>query len=402
MAVADITNRTITVAKQSAMGTRATATDGKYYGFRPDTAGGLSKESFESDSIRTDQQYGNPRQGLRSAAFTLSQELQIGGHNMLLEGALRAAFAAGGSSAGSTDRAIDVTARTITRTSGSFITDGFKVGDIIRAAGFADTDNNGVNLRLTAVTALVLTYAADDWLPAGMATEAAGASVTLSTPGKKLQVPSSSHTKDYFTIEDWHGDINHSTVIDDARISQVAIDISPGAHATISFQFLGRDCEYGATEYFNTQTAAPTGALLAGPEGLLRYAGADSAVVTGVQITIDEQAQVKGVVGANVSPDVFTSGVKISGSISSLFDGGAILTNFEDGSADNLFIYLFADTTAASEFLTIKIPRASIQGADKSNDGTAVSLSGSFAAGKETTSTTLENTTIVIHDSSVA
>lgn len=399
MAIAENTYRSIAIGKQSALGTPALTNAGKTYGFRPDTQGGLTKEAFESDSIRRDQQFNNPRHGLRQGQFTLSQELQIGGHNDLLAAACRAAWATGGTTTASTI-SIDASAREIERSGGSWITDGFKVGDIVRCSGFTAAANNGCNLRITDVTATVMTYADDSWLPT-LVTEAAGNSVTVATPGKKLAVPSTGHTKDYFTIEDWHSDINQSTVISDARIGTVSIDVSPGAHATISFQFLGRDATFGSSEYFVAPTAAPTGALLAGPEGVLTYDGTDSAVMTGVQIEIGSNAEVKSVVGANVSPDVFTAGVRVTGSISSLFDGGAVLTNFDDEAEAALLIHLFATSAKDSDFLTIKLPRAKINGADKSTDGTALTLSGNFSAGKETTSTVLEQTTIVFHDSSV-
>lgn len=107
-------------------------------------------------------------------------------------------------------------------------------------------------------------------------------------------------------------------------------------------------------------------------------------------------------VGANVSPDVFAPGVKVTGSLSSLFDGGALLTSFEAGTEAPLFLYLFADSTKNSEFLIIKIPNSKILTADKSTDGPAQTLSGSFSGGKLASSTTQETTSIVIHDSSVA
>lgn len=405
MAIAELTSRTIAIGLQSALGTIADTGDGKYQNFRPDTSGGLSKDSFESDSIRRDQQYANPRHGLRQGAFALSQELQIGGHNDLFAALLRNAWAAGATTGASIDMAVDAAARTITRTAGSFITDGFKVGDIVRfaTAGAGSAVNENVNLRLTSVTALVLTYAADPWTSV-MINDAAGDSVTISVPGKKLQVPSSAHTKDYFTIDDWHDDISQGTRITDAIVNSAELDISPGAHATVNFNLLGIDADLdNNAEYFVAADAAPTGALLAGPEGKLRYDSADSAVMTQISLTLDSGGEVKAVIGANVSPDVFRLGVRASGSLAALFDGGAILDNFDDETEAPLFIYLFADSTAGSEFLIIKIPNAKINSADKAADGPAQVISGEFTAGKYVgASTVIEGSTVVLIDSTVA
>jgi len=68
-----------------------------------------------------------------------------------------------------------------------------------------------------------------------------------------------------------------------------------------------------------------------------------------------------------------------------------------------LFVYLFADSTANSDFVIIKLPNIKINSAEKSSDGTAISLSSNFSAGVLLDgSTTQEQTTIVIVDSSVA
>lgn len=402
MTIAEMTSRRIAMGKQSAQGTPANVNDGFYVNFRPDTSGGLTKESFESDSIRRDQQYNNPRHGLRSGEFSLSQELQIGGHKELLAAALRAAWVNGVTTGALTNVGIDATTRTITRAAGSFLTDGFKVGDIVRydASGGGPAGNEGVNLRLTAVTALTMVYAADPWTT-GIVTDAAGDSVTISVPGAKLIVPSSGHTKDYFTVDDFHDDIDQNTLITDAVVGSVEIDIQPGAHAHITFNMLGTNAAAGTAQYFVTPDAEPTGALLAGPEGKLRYDNADSSVLTGIQLTIDSGAEVKAVIGGNTSPDVFREGVKVSGSFSSLHDGGSVYVNFDDEVEAPLIIYLFADSTPGAHFLCIKIPRCKMNSADKGNDGPAVTLSGEWTAGKESTSTTYDLTTIAIIDSSL-
>lgn len=59
-----------------------------------------------------------------------------------------------------------------TRAAGSFITDGFCIGDEITAAGFATSANNGVAM-VTAISALQLTT------DKALTTEAAGASVSI-------------------------------------------------------------------------------------------------------------------------------------------------------------------------------------------------------------------------------
>ncbi len=73
---------------------------------------------------------------------------------------------------------VDVTGDTITRSAGSFITDGFVAGMAVTVAGAVDSNNNFVNKKVTTVGALVLTLDTED-LSAEAAT--AGCTVTGST-----------------------------------------------------------------------------------------------------------------------------------------------------------------------------------------------------------------------------
>lgn len=70
---------------------------------------------------------------------------------------------------------VDATGKTFTRSSGSWVTDGFVVGDSITFAGFANAGNNGAKVAST-VAAQVLTCSA----ATGLADEAAVPDVTAS------------------------------------------------------------------------------------------------------------------------------------------------------------------------------------------------------------------------------
>ena len=403
MTIASQIKRKVFIGKQSALGTKALANSGKTYNYRDGgLSGGLTKEAFESNTIRTDQQRQNASHGTRSVNKTLDQEFQVGGHTALLEGALRNAFATAATTGAVTTIGLNATTRTISRSSGSFITDGFKVGDIVRATGFVASANNNKNLRITAVAALSMTYANDAWLGT-LTTETAGATVTVDAAGKKLSVPLTGHTNDYFTIEEWNDDISQSETDLDCKVSSVAIAIPANGNATVNFGFLGRNATYDTTQYFTSPTDAPNGDILAGTTGLLSYNGVDSVVLTNVSINLDAGAEIKAVVGSNISPDVFTSAVVVSGSMAALYEDATILNDFDDEVEAPLFVYLFADSTANSDFVIIKLPNIKINSAEKSSDGTAISLSSNFSAGVLLDgSTTQEQTTIVIVDSSVA
>lgn len=402
MTIASQIKRKVFIGKQSALGTKALANSGKTYNYRDGgLSGGLTKEAFESNTIRTDQQRQNASHGTRSVNKTLDQEFQVGGHTALLEGALRNAFATAATTGAVTTIGLNATTRTISRLTGSFITDGFKVGDIVRATGFVASGNNNKNFRITSVAALSMVFANDAWLGT-LTTEAAGATVTVAGAGKKLSVPLTGHTNDYFTIEEWNDDISQSETDLDCKVSSVAIAIPANGNATVNFGFLGRNATYDTTQYFSAPSDAPNGDILAGTTGLLSYNGVDSVVLTNVSINLDAGAEIKAVVGSNISPDVFTSAVVVSGSMAALYEDATILNDFDDEIEAPLYIYLFSNDTATSDFVIIKLPNVKINSAEKSSDGTAISLSSNFSAGVLLDGSTVkEQTTIVIVDSSV-
>ena len=79
MTIASQIKRKVFIGKQSALGTKALANSGKTYNYRDGgLSGGLTKDAFESYTIRTDQQRQNATHGTRSGNKTLDQEFQVG------------------------------------------------------------------------------------------------------------------------------------------------------------------------------------------------------------------------------------------------------------------------------------------------------------------------------------
>ena len=89
--------------------------------------------------------------------------------------------------------------------------------------------------------------------------------------------------------------------------------------------------------------------------------------------------------------------------MAALFETATILNDFDNEVEAPLYIYLFANNTGTSDFVIIKLPNIKINSAEKSADGTAISLSSNFSAGLLADGSTVkEQTTMVIVDSTVA
>ena len=170
----------------------------------------ITKDTYAASELRTDYQISDFRHGTRRTAGSIKGELSPGTYADFMGAALRKDFVAGASAASLSITIAGSGPYTITRAAGSWLTDGFKSGDVVRlTAGTFNAANLNKNLYVVAVTsATVLTVQPAN----GVALVAEGpiASATCSVTGKKSYTPTSSHTDKSFAIEHWFSDIAQS------------------------------------------------------------------------------------------------------------------------------------------------------------------------------------------------
>ena len=130
--------------KETTFGTAAGAAGGSLIR-RAEGTLNLSKEGYESNEIRTDYQVSDFRHGVRDVKGTLSGELSPKSYADFFAAALSKNFAAGVSATALTDITASATAPHFVRAAGSFLVDGFKVGDVVRWSGFTAVANNACN-----------------------------------------------------------------------------------------------------------------------------------------------------------------------------------------------------------------------------------------------------------------
>lgn len=125
---------------------------------------------------------------------------------------------------------IDATAKTITAVSGSFVDEGLVVGDVIVLSGFTASANN-VQVMVTNVTALILTYAG----PTGMVNGTGGA--TAYRRADKLTIGT---TKKSLTVEKTFLDLTTKGIIyRGCLVSQMELNVEYGALIAGSFSTQG-------------------------------------------------------------------------------------------------------------------------------------------------------------------
>ena len=237
---------------ESTFGT-APGPTGAQYLRRTQSTLSTSAAFFKSNEINTDRQLRDNRKGAKTVKGNIQGELSPGTYSPFMAAMLGAsAFTAGVSTAALTNvTAAATTPGTFTRATGSFLTDGFKVGDIVRWTGWATTGlaNNSRSYRITALTGTVMTVgtavSGTATGPEAVAAKASGDSVTCTVVGKKCITPTSGLADSSFGIEHWHSDISKSELFLGCKPTQMALSLPSSGIATVNFTFMGLDVTTG-------------------------------------------------------------------------------------------------------------------------------------------------------------
>lgn len=372
----------------------------------------LSKETYASNEKRTDFQIADFRHGVRRVQGAINGELSAGTHKDLLGVLLKRDFAA---VTAITSVALTIAGTgptyTVTRGAGSWLTDGVKVGDVVRlSVGSLNAANIAKNLLVTDIgSATALTV-----LPLnGVALVAEGpiSGCTATVVGKKTYIPTSGHTDKSIAFEHWYSDLAQSELFLGCKLGRAAIALPPTGIATINFDVMGQDLADTATkrggvatsaQYFTSPTAVTSTSALAAVNGVLRIADTTVATITGLSLDVAANYTGDPVVGANTVPQMFPGRMNVTGQFTAYFDSVSLRDAFVNETEINLVAAFTSDNSAAADFMTFVLPRIKVGGASKNDsDGGLVQtfpfqalLNSSGGSGVKT-----EKTTLSIQDS---
>jgi hypothetical protein len=399
--------------KETTWGTAAGQASGKLLR-RLNSDLNLTKNTYESKEIRPEQQLADFRHGTRGVDGKISGELSVGTWIDFMSSALRQAMqtaATTGALTTVTAATTTGTAGTFTRSSGSYFTDGFKVGDVVRWTGWATTgvNNNSKNMMITDLTATVMTVTTLDGT--AVAAKAAGDSVTGLVQGKKTFVPTTGATDESYSIEHWFSDISQSELFTGCKISQVDVNMPSTGMGEITFTFMGKDLANSTgrggvattTMYFTSPTAASTGNSLSAVNGAVIVGGTQVSNVTGINFTISGNMTTGEVIGSNTRPDIFKGMIKVTGQITSYFEDATYRDMFDQETEGSVIVAMTGDNTAAASFVSFVMTRAKLGGNSKDDGDKGLIQTIPFTALLQTaggTGTKYDNTTISFQDSS--
>jgi riboflavin synthase alpha subunit len=394
--------KTVAYKKETTFGTLAGAASAKYLR-RVTSAMSLKKEQYESAEIRVDRQTADARHGVRSAEGSLNGELSPSSYSDFMQAILARDFTTGAVTATmSVTIAASGSFWTVTRATGSFLTDNFNVGKVIALTGGAlNVLNVSKNLLIVSMTATVLTVKVLN--NTALLAEGPIASVIATVRGKDTFVPLTGHTDQSFTIEEFYSDIAQSEVYVGMKTTSMNTQLPATGLATVDFSFMGADLgQVGTSQYFTSPTAQGTNGIFASVQGAVLVNGLAAALITSADFNVERATENAVVVGSNAVQDIFTGRIKATGNLSVYFQDAVFRDYFKDETEVSLVFALATSDAANADFVSYTIPRVKLGSFDKTDGELGLTASTSFTALLNSVTTGgLPATTLAVQDSTL-
>ena len=401
MPIAKGTSKSVAYKRETTFGTLA-GTSGAKYLRRVTSDFNLERETYESGELRTDRQVAVFNHGVKSASGSINGELSPASYSDFMQSILARDFtAAPTASSLSVTIAASSALWTVTRAAGSWLTDGFQPGMVIRlSGGTLNALNTAKNLLIVSIgSATVLTVKVVN----GSAMQAEGpiASVTATAQGKVTYVPATGHTDDSYSVEEWYSDIAQSEVYTGMKVNSMNVQLPASGFATVDFGFAGADLgSSGTSQYFVTPTAQNTNGVVAAVNGALIVNGAVAALVTSADFSVERATENATAVGSNAVQEIFTGRIRVTGNLSVYFQDAVFRNYFKDESVASLVLALAVDSSATAQTVTFTIPKIKLGSFAKADAELGITASASFTALlNDVTSGGLPATTIAVQDS---
>ena len=341
-----------------------------------------TRANFESAEIRTDKQVADFRLGTRSTDGSLSGELSPNSYTDFIQAILAKDFAAGGTAASvSVTIALNSGFNTLTRATGSFLTDNFKVGEVVRMSGAGlNVDNVGNNLLVVAVTALVMTVRVLSETP--LVAEGPIATVAIASVGKESIIPLTGHTDDSFSIEENYSDISLSEVHVGLKPGNWSVNCPASGLVTTDFTFMGKGLEIkGTSPYFTTPTALNTNGIVAAVNGAVIINGlATGACVSAFTFSVDSGMEASECIGSDSAETIFVGTKRVTGQVTIYLEDGYVRDLFENETPTTLVLALATGSEKTAGVMTFVLPTCKFSDYSKTDAELGIMATASFTA----------------------
>ncbi len=287
---------------------------GQLLRWTPDgTSFGSDRTVMENPEMRTDNMYAAGRGGALRPKGNLGGKLSYGTYDLFLAYALgQPDFAADNTcriapmvTSGAISIAAAAAGKTFTRATGSFVTDGFAVGQTICTYGFTNGGNNSTFV-ISAVTATVITCST----ATGMVDESSAAGRTIML-----------NTRPSFTLEEGHKTTGIYFPFLGCVIDGFEMSGKVDQPVDIKFNVIGKSAGNEATSsLFSSFTQPNTNDLITTWEGSIKSGGNALPTVVGWSLKVDRNSSVASVCGGVDLYDIQPGRAKVTGSLELWWD----------------------------------------------------------------------------------
>lgn len=319
--------------------------------FRTNAGSGLAltKAPIAPNEIRSDLQRVRGRHGPRSVTGSLAGDLSLGSFDTLLEAALRGTFSAPLTAAAFSASYVPATG-VFTRATGSFLGEGFRVGDVVTAS-------TGVNAGVPAVLVAVGTTTATIGNRDAWAAQSVVAGVTITRPKKVIM--GSSPVRRSFSVEHWEPGAVSSQRFLGCRVASLAFTQPPEGMVGVDFGFVGQDMAAPAASQYFTAATDTTTLGMASTDAIVCYNGQQVATLSAASLSLDLALSSTPVIGSVLTPDVFDGVAGVAGSLTFLKQGTGLMTQFlaETGTLSLQLVYREVGTAG---FIAVNVGQFSV------------------------------------------
>lgn len=353
----------------------------------------LKRALIESGEMRSDLLTTIARLGSQEVPGSYTSEFSVGSFDTILQAVMRSTWVAAVAITEADMTSITTTTSTIVAAAGSWITEGVRVGDVVRLTDHATAANNNLNLRVTAVTASTITVAGTP-----LTLDASADSAFTLTILKKL-INGATPTRRSFYIEEYLKDLDLSVVHGGCRAISLQFNGQPDGHVMLGIGVLGASAEPladSASPYYTTPTQYTSVGLVMA-DASIRFGGEEVTAIDNFQLNITISASAMSVCGSSTTPDVFDTEMKVTGAISGLRRNLTNLTRYKDETELELHVLLVEPETAPADCVSIFVPRLKLTDVDSALGGDGPMVENlPFTVGVKTAATGYDQTMLSI------
>lgn len=307
-------NLIVSYKAQTGLGSPASGASGIGLRFLRGSQGFVpSKAIIENEEVRRDGQTTRGRHGSRMVTGSFRVNLAVDDIDDLLAAAMRSTWTAAVTITEAAMTSITTTTSTIVAAGGSWITQGVRVGDLVKLADHSTAANNGIWLRVLGVTASTIT------VPANSLTANAVADTDFDLVVARTLVHGTAPVETYFTFDVYNADIDRSITYTDVKVNRLELSKQPNANIIATIGLIGLDwtSNLAAASPVLTSPTFSTSRPLVMADGKFTINSTDYTDVSGWNMSLDLGGSVPGVLAPN-SPDAFLGNAKLNGSMTSL------------------------------------------------------------------------------------